>query len=176
MIPDKEIEKLYKVISDFNDFEEYIKKRIFIRLSDCIKVDFINADFVQIEIENKKYTLINQSFYSILSDLKTQRESDILQSIRNVENEKVEKRRGELTKIDEVTYKAEPEFIDCMTWARDTATGNPLYKRMLAKIISVFRNGGQLVFENKKYKNEKEFINGYICKLCGFVSLDTELK
>jgi hypothetical protein len=61
-------------------------------------------------------------------------------------------------------------------WARDTATGRPIYRRKLTKLISVLRSGNRLIFENRLYESEKDFIKNYLGKLYGFQSLDRELS
>lgn len=175
MISDKEIDKIYNLITDFDDFQSLVIARKRIELSEQIIISFTSEDEVYVLVDNKLIKLSNKDFLSILRDFEVQKKSDKEVEILQREKLAEEKRANDLSEINDLLYKAESEFCEKFVYSRDIATGNSIYKRMLSKIITVFRKGGEVIFQDKIYTSEKEFIKEYLSKQYGFESLDKEL-
>jgi len=176
MITDKEIETIYDLISDFDLFQESVLKKSKIQLSDKVFIEFCMENKVDINIEEARHIIPANDFYAIFKDLLAQNESDNKARLRRLEEIEIGKRATELTKVNDTLFKAELEFSEGMIWARDTATGRPIYRKMLSKLLTVFRNGNSLILEGEIYESEKEYIDKYLSKLYGFQSIERELK
>lgn len=176
MITDKEIETIYDLISDFNSFQESVLDKSKVQFSDNDYIEFCKDNVVDIKIGENNHKMSTEDFYAIFKDLLAQNESDNKARLRRLEEIEIGKRATELTKVNDTLFKAELEFSEGMIWARDTATGRPIYSKMLSRLLTVFRNGNSLILEGEIYESEKEFIDKYLSKLYGFQSIERELK
>ncbi|MDF2457478.1 MAG: hypothetical protein K0R51_3471 [Cytophagaceae bacterium] len=172
---DKEKEELFKSINNFDDFIRKLEFRQDQNLNNKIKINFDanKNNIIEVDINNKKHLISNSDFLHFIKELKTEKLNQDNQelSIQNKLSE--ERKRNDIFKIGDNSYKVHKEYIENMYFASDIASAHGAYLSKLRELIRIFNNNSILTIERKEIKTKEELLS-YL-KLYGFQSIENDM-
>lgn len=175
IMTDKQKEKLYKEISDWNHFINKANSKEDISLNERVSIKFDkDASFVNIIFPESTEVISIDEFNIILSELGEQRTSDL-----NFQD-RLRNRVSDMEfNIDHgaKTFLITEAYVMNLTYGSDISSAQGWYIKQLKEAVRLFGKNYTLFYKERVFKTKEEFADAFLKGLHNkFESIDDEIE